>query len=95
MSFRPRFITALAAGLAAFGFGFAGANPDMLKATNVPSGVSTVRRTSRRQRMQLTSGGGHPLPIKKQASISRPPKHTSRAKARKRTRCKVKRRSHR
>lgn len=97
MSTRPRFMHVLTLGLAAMGFL---ASSSMLAQARVdilggaPAG-SSIRRTSRGQRVQITRGGGHSLPIKKHASISRPAKHTSRAKPRKRARCKVKRRSHR
>jgi len=84
MSFRPRhLVMALVAGLSAFGFGVSQQMADAVK-RELPA-------SNRRPRLSA----GAPLRIQRKHAASRPPKHSSRTKARKRQRCRVKRRTHR
>lgn len=84
----------LAACLAIGGFGNlaapAGA-PDM----NLPADMQSRVQTKRRVRKITSARHAGSTPAMKHIRPSSPAKHTSRAKAKKRARCKVKRRSHR
>lgn len=89
MSFRPRsMIGALLAGLGSFGF--AASKMHETFKVELPD-LGDHRYTIR----TVGLSRGAPLRARRKHQASRPKKHPSRAKPRKRARCKAKRRSHR